>query len=159
MIMKKTLLGIALAAAAMCAMTSCEGGRADHRRADGDRKDVYTGVLPAADCAGIRYTLKLDYDDDHNYTDGDYDLVETYLVADTLARLDYRDSVSYKSKGDFSVATDPRGGKYLELVPDRRFRQADKRYFLVSSDSTLTLTTRDLTLPESGLDYTLKIVR
>ena len=53
MIMKKTLLGIALAAAAMCAMTSCEGGRADHRRADGDRKDVYTGVLPAADCAGI----------------------------------------------------------------------------------------------------------
>ena len=80
-------------------------------------------------------------------------------MADTLARLDYRDSVSYKSKGDFSVATDPRGGKYLELVPDRRFRQADKLYFLVSSDSTLTLTTRDLTLPESGLDYTLKIVR
>lgn len=153
--MKKTLLGIALTAV-LFGIASCDGGHKEGRSDLGDHKDVYTGLLPAADCAGIRYTLRLDYDDDHNCTVGDYDLVETYLVTDSLSHIQHSNSVSYQSKGDFTVASDTKGGKYIELVPDRHYRNAERLYFLITSDSTLTMTTRDLELPASGFDYTLR---
>ena len=68
-----------------------------------DKDKVYTGVLPATDADGIRYTLKLDYDDDKNFMEGGYDLLETYIVGDSVSATGYKDAGSFRSEGDFTV--------------------------------------------------------
>ena len=53
---------------------------------------TYSGILPAADCAGIRYTLTFDYPDGNNAaTAGTYTLDETYLDADPADANAYKD--------------------------------------------------------------------
>ena len=64
-----------------CNSVECKGG-----------DKVYTGLLPAADAEGVRYTLKLDYDDDKNNMEGDYDLLETYVVGDSLSMTGHKDA-------------------------------------------------------------------
>ncbi|MDE7380765.1 MAG: copper resistance protein NlpE N-terminal domain-containing protein [Muribaculaceae bacterium] len=124
---------------------------------------VYTGILPAADCDGIRYTLRLDYDDDHNFTDGDYNLVETYLGTDSVSSTGYKDLKSFKSEGDFKVENKD-GKKYLRLVQDVKDSSAGSNvgplYFLVDNDSTITLVNDKLEVSqEAGVNYSLKIVK
>lgn len=123
---------------------------------------MYTGVLPAADGPGIRYTLKVDYDDDKNNMAGDYDLIETYLAADSVAPNGVKDNVSYKSEGDFTVV-DQNGKKYLKLVKDAKDshpQASSDLYFEVSSDSTLTMVNAQLEPAVSdSLNYTLKLVK
>lgn len=128
-----------------CAGTACTSADADV---------TYTGVLPAADAEGIEYTLSLDYDDDGN--GGDYRLTERFIG---------KPDATFKSKGEFSVhKSTPADSSqaYLKLVPDHTDRAADQatssadvRYFLVDSDSTLTLTGADLQRPDTQLNYTL----
>lgn len=159
--MKKTIFAATAAffllSAVACSQSGAQSGKVS------DRDETYTGILPAADVDGIRYTLRLDYNDDHGNTDGDYDLVQSYLVADTAATTGFRDSVSFNSKGDFTVETgtgEQAGISYLKLVPDRKYADADTLYFLVSSDSTLTLTNAQLDAPvSSALNYTLTLVK
>lgn len=158
--MKKTLFTAAAAFALLslgaCSNQNCSKGSCGDA---GDKEEVYTGVLPAADADGIRYTLDLDFDDDNNYTDGDYDLVQTYLVSDTTATSGISDANSFKSKGDFTVA-ESNGKKYLKLVPDRKFTNAEPLNFLVESDSTIVLVGADLQPSATpGLNYTLKLVK
>lgn len=125
-----------------------------------DEDQLFTGVLPAADSEGIRYQLKLDYD--HNFSKGDYDLVETYLVADSTAVTGVADKVSYKSEGDFTVV-EQNGKKYLKLlkdIKDSHANAASNLYFEVSSDSTLTMVNADLQpAADKNLNYTLKLVK
>ncbi len=129
-----------------CPATACT------TQTDGDI--TYTGVLPAADAEGIEYTLVLNYDDDGD--GGDYKLTERYIgKADAV----------FVSEGDFSLhSSTPQDAaqRYLKLVPDHADRAADQatssaevRYFLVDSDSTLTLVGADLQRPDSLLNYTL----
>ncbi|MBD5281068.1 MAG: copper resistance protein NlpE [Bacteroides sp.] len=156
----KKIIYVAAAALSMMSMAACNGNQkasGDAQKA-GDKLEIYTGVLPAADCDGIRYALQLKYDDDHNYTDGDYDLLETYLVSDSVGN---RDDKSFKSEGDFSVM-EKNGNKYLKLVQDRDDSQqgsADSpMYFLVESDSTIVMVNSDLQKSDApGLNYTLKL--
>ncbi len=100
------------------------------------------------------YTLVLNYDDDGD--GGDYKLTERYIgKADAV----------FVSEGDFSLhSSTPQDAaqRYLKLVPDHADRAADQatssaevRYFLVDSDSTLTLVGADLQRPDSLLNYTL----
>lgn len=114
---------------------------------------TYTGVLPAADADGIEYILVLDYDDAKS---GDYVLTEKSMSQD--------ESV-FTSKGDFTLHTGTPASasqSYIKLTPDHSDRASDLnsasaevRYFLIDSDSTLTLTGADLQPAASGLNYTL----
>ena len=155
--MKKALY--MAAAVALLGMSACTGTSCDSKVCKTDDK-VYTGVLPAADCDGIRYTLKLDYDDDHNYTDGDYDLLETYIAADSTSALGYKDLRTVKSEGDFTVVKTKDGKTGLKLVEEvRKGQQGETMYFVVDSDSTITMTNSDFETAASGLNYTLKLAK
>lgn len=156
--MKKALY--MAAAVALLGMSACTGASCDSKSCKADDDKVYTGVVPAADCDGVRYTLKLDYDDDHNYTDGDYDLVQTYIAADSTSALGYKDIRTVKSEGDFTVIKTKDGKTGLKLVEEvRRGQQGETMYFVVDSDSTLTMTNSDFETAASGLNYTLKLAR
>lgn len=153
----KQIFCLAAIAAAVISMASCSSRNCQGK--SGDRDEVYTGVVPAADCAGVRYTLALDFDDDNNYTDGDYKLVQTYLVADSTASLNYKDADSYKEKGDFTVA-EKGGKKLIKLIPDPRHGGGQPLYFLIDNDSTLTMTNAEMDAPvDASLNYTLRKVK
>ncbi len=158
--MKKTLFGVA---AALLTLTACSGNKTcDNKSACNTDKDlVYSGILPAADAEGVRYTLTLDYDD--NGQKGDYDLNQAYLGADSLSTDGYKVLNSFKSEGDFMVETrdvDGKQVKYLRLVPDAKDSAGDTTtlYLLMPNDSTLTLVGSNLRPSEMpGMNYDLKL--
>lgn len=163
--MKKTFYSLAAVIALLStgACTSNTKTSADHR---GDIKETYSGILPAADVDGIRYTLKLDYDEDRDYAYGDYDLVETYLTSDSLSASGYTDKETFKSEGDFSVEQgkgNMSGKKYLKLIPDAKDAAGSGSgplYFLIESDSTIIMVNESLQPSETpGLNYTLQLVK
>lgn len=167
--MKKTLLTMA-AGMALLAFGACSGNKTcDNEKGcckDGDRKEMYSGILPAADADGIRYSLELEFDDDDNYQKGDYDLVETYLKADSTANLGVADLKSFKSEGDFTVIKGEGADAsktYLKLVQDTKDSDQGSNsgplYFYVENDSTLVLVGADLQPAASGLNYSLKRVK
>lgn len=155
-IMKKSFY-IASAAVAMLAMASCTSNKkADNQAATQAEvehvTEVFAGVLPAADADGIQYTLLLEYDADDNFAEGDYNLTETVLTADSTSTTGYVSGVTTESKGDFDVFTKD-GGKYLKLTNDTN--ETDVMYFQVTSDSTIVMVNAELeqsVMPES---YTL----
>ncbi len=159
----KKIVYLAGAALAMMSMAACSGN-CNGNKCDSNcdtAKQLYTGVLPAADAVDVRYALTHDYDDDNN-NKGDYDLVETYLNADSTATAGVTDGVTYKSEGDFSVV-EKDGKRYLKLVKDVKDSNpnaADNLYFEVSSDSTLTMVNSSLEpAVDSSLNYTLKLAK
>lgn len=164
--MKKSIYMLAaglsmLTMAACSGNKTCNGDKSCGGCADGDKKELYTGVVPAADTDGVRYMLSLEFDDDHNYNKGDYDLIETYLKADTTATTGYADGKSFKSEGDFTVMQKD-GKSYLKLVQDvkdsEKGSNAGPIYFLVESDSTIVMVNSDLQVSENpDLNYTLKL--
>lgn len=158
----KKIFFLAVAALGLMGMASCSSNSCDKNKAccDNDKDLIYTGVLPAADAAGVRYLLKLDYDDKSTER-GDYDLLETYVDVDSAAVGGYKDLKTFKSEGDFTSMTKD-GKTYLKLVADRedsdKGANTETTYFLVASDSTLVLVNADLeesTLP--GMNYTLTL--
>lgn len=155
--MKKTV-SVASALLALLSLGACSSADKKACQKSDMPDQVFTGVVPAADCDGVRYTLHLDYDDAGN--DGDYLLVETYIEADTTAMTGFRDVRSFKSKGDFTVNSRD-GKKFLKLVPDAAKDQAsslDVSYFMVDSDSTVTMTNEALDVSATpGMNYTLKL--
>lgn len=156
----KKFIYLSMALLSLTGLTSCNGnGSCGNGGCVRDKADeVYSGVLPAADAAGIKYTLKLDYDDDKGNNAGDYDLIEAYLVGDSTATLNYTEKNVYKSEGDFTI-TEKNGNKYIDLTPERKYSSATPMTFMITSDSTLVMTGPDKQLPDStGLNYTLKKV-
>lgn len=159
--MKKIVLmaGAALVALGMasCSGNKTEGDKACDSKCDkGDVEAVFTGVLPAADCDGIRYTLTLEYDADDK--DGDYKLVETYIQEDSTATTGYKDLRSVASEGDFTVSK--QGDKtYLKLVKDAKDsapEASDNLYFVVDSENAITMTNADFEVSTTpGVNYTL----
>lgn len=146
------------------ALTACDGNRSCNNGAvpKGGKEIVYTGTLPGADVSGIRYTLHLDYDDDHNFIDGDYNMYETYVVADSASVGGLRDVKTVRSEGDFKVengAVSDNNLKCIKLVPDVRDSgpgvTGTPIYFAITSDSTLVMLGENMTMPERPQDYTL----
>ncbi len=120
---------------------------------------TYSGILPAADCAGIRYTLTFDYPDGNNAaTAGTYTLDETYLDADPADANAYKDGRTFKSEGDFTVeaATDATAGKkYIKLVEKPADPTATPRRSISSSTRlSLTLVGADLSSPPPPVSTT-----
>lgn len=155
------------AAVAMVALSACSGNSGKctgDKECKLDKKELYTGVLPAADAAGMRYQLKLDWDDD-DCNKGDYDLRETVLVADSTNVAGVSDGKTFDSEGDFTVMKgngDNAGKTYLKLVRDSKDSDPESNagpmYFLVESDSTLVMVNSDLQVSETpDLNYTLKL--
>lgn len=154
---------LAAAALVMFGMAACSGNKSCNGGKCDKMEDLtYTGIVPAADGPGVRYTLQLDYDDDKNNMEGDYDLVETYLEADSVATNGVKDNVSYKSEGDFSVV-EQNGKKYLKLVKDVKDSSAEAAtnlYFEVTNDSTITMVNAELQpAVNDSLNYSLKLVK
>lgn len=124
---------------------------------------TYTGILPAADCAGIRYSLTLDFaGGDAAATTGTYTLDETYLDADPADPNAYKDGQTFKSEGDFTVeaATAATAGKkYLKLVEKTADPTATPStvYFLIDAPDAITLVGADLQPAASDLNYTLTL--
>ncbi len=163
---KNIILTAAVAVLAIVGLSACGGNKKCGGNACENSKlneeQMFSGVLPAADGPGIRYLLKLDYDDDKNFTEGDYDLVETYLAADSTSVGGVRDGEMFKSEGDFTVMNQ-NGKKYLKLVKDIKDSNAkasDNLYFEVVNDSTLTLVNSNLEpAVNDSLNYTLRLVK
>lgn len=149
--MKKSLSFIA-AAAAVLSLASCTGKQAAAEATPETEPETiavtetYTGVLPAADAEGIEYTLVLTYTGDDA---GQYDMTQTYLVADTTA-----EAVVFTGTGDFTIGQDEATGrKYIKLAGKEA---SEDVYFVVATDSTITMADATLTTPDTpGMNYTL----
>lgn len=150
--MKKTFIALA-AALPMLSMVACSGQKGESKdKADEPKNELYTGVLPAADAAGVRYELSLDYKDS---VAGAYDLTQTYMVDNAQKT----DSV-VKSKGDFT--TEMKDGKsYLKLTEAAKDSTAEALAplcFVVDSDSTITMVNSALEVSTTpGMNYTLTL--
>ena len=160
--MKKIFVGIALIS---LALTACDNNRGRNHGSLGDKEELYAGIMPAADAEGILYTLKLDYDDDHNYTDGDFQLVETALLSDTVSAMNLRTGVTSLNDGDFRIETSTAEGEttsYMRLVPDAKeslgAASTATLYFIINPDKSLTMVNSDLTkAANDSLNYTLTL--
>lgn len=151
--MKKLFL-MAVAAIAVLGMASCAGKQAATETTEEAAtttvdKAAYTGILPAADCDGIWYTLQLN--------DGKYDMIETYFALDTTATVGISEIVSVKSEGSYETV-DNNGASYLKLTPDVKDSAAQALFFL-AGDSTITMVNAELEAPATPDYYTLKEVK
>ncbi len=166
---KQIFMGLALAATlglAACsdAKTSTAAAPSTQSTGDSDKAVLYSGILPSADALGTVYTLKLDFDDDNNYTDGDYVLIENSLAADENEMSGLKEVATSYSEGDFRKETKEVNGEkveYIVLAPDAKdalgVESAGSLYFLVNADGSLTMTGADLTKPEGAEYYTLAV--
>ncbi|MDE6443094.1 MAG: copper resistance protein NlpE [Muribaculaceae bacterium] len=164
--MKKTIIfmaaGLSMLGMAACAGNgkSCNGDSCGNCN-KGDKVEVFTGVMPAADADGIRYTLHLEFDDDDK--DGDYKLVESVIQADSTAVGGFKDVKTFASEGDFYIKQKD-GKTYYELKKDQKDSQAGSletpAYFVVDSDSTITMVNAQLeAAADSTMNYTLKLAK
>lgn len=153
--MKKTVVAFA-AALALVGMGACSSNskKCNDGECKADKAQVFCGVLPAADAEGVEYTLDLKCDS--TCTAGTFKLDEVYLKADSVGAK--KEGEKFSSKGDFTVQ-DQNGKKYLKLVKAAANDSVESPiYFLVDSDSTLTMVNQDLQVSETpGLNYTLTL--
>ncbi len=166
--MKKTVLfGLALVAA--LGFTACDKAATttatDTTTVKGDDKEVlYSGILPSADALANVYTLKLDYDDDHNYTDGDFVMIENSLL-DTVASSPLKEVATSYTEGDFrkeSKVVDGVNVEYIRLIPDAKDAlgtpSACSMYFIVNEDGSLTMVSPSLQKAvDPEMNYTLTV--
>ncbi len=169
--MKKSIfLGLAAVAAlgfASCNNSgSCPAGDKAGACKGGDKEVLYSGILPAADAQGTVYTLKLEFDDDNNYTDGDYVMIENTLQADSVDASGLKDVATSYTKGDFRKLSKEVSGdtiQYIQLTPDAKdalgAASASSSYFIVNPDESLTMVGESLVKSDTGLNYTLSVVK
>ena len=151
----KKLFFIATATIAILGMAACSGKKAaDAEAAATDTitvaKAAYTGILPAADCDGVWYTLQLN--------DGNYDMIETYFALDTTANLGINEILSVKSEGTYTTV-DKNGFSYLKLTPSVNDSAVKDICFLNATDSTLIMLNFSLKDPTATEIYTLNAVK
>ncbi|MDE5552708.1 MAG: hypothetical protein K2M03_06100 [Muribaculaceae bacterium] len=168
---KKIILGVA--AAALVGLASCNCNNSDkvcpNKAAgnDNDKEVLYSGILPNADAQGTVYTLKLEFDADDNYNEGDFTLVENSLATDTVAASGLKILASSYSKGDFRKEAKQVDGttiNYVRLMPDAKDALGNpsnaSMYFIINEDESLTMVNAELQRSETpGLDYTLSVVK
>lgn len=165
--MKKIVM-FGLAAVAALTFASCDKSCSKGEcatKSDNDKEVLYSGILPAADAQGTVYTLKLEFDDDNNYTDGDFTMVENTLAADTVAASGLKEVATSYTEGDFrKLSKEVDGAKvdYIQLTPDAKDAlgtpSAASMYFIVNADESLTMVGADLQKAvDPAMNYTLTI--
>lgn len=164
---KVALIGIAICA---LGITACNNSKSNNTATTlpvvghGDKEVLYSGILPAADAQGTLCTIKLEYDDDNNYTDGDFTMVENSIVADTVAAAGIKEVATSYSSGDFCKASKQIDGatvEYIVLTPDAKdvlgAASASPTYFILNADQSLTLVNSNIEMPENPELYTLTV--
>ena len=114
-------------------------------------KRTYEGVLPAADTSGIRYTLTVR---NREYSgDGTFVLAMTYLEAENGKD----ETVTYTGRRFTQRGSaDDKDAVVWQLVAD----DGTVFNFLLSKEGTsLTLLNDKFEKPQSGLNYTLRLVQ
>ncbi|MBD5213923.1 MAG: copper resistance protein NlpE [Bacteroidales bacterium] len=157
--MKKTLI-FAVAGLSMAALASCSGKKENKEVAETTPAPVentvktvaYTGVIPAADCEGIKYAMDLAYNEEGN--GGTYQLTQTYFNTDSAATEGIAVLGEFNSEGTFKVTTND-DKSYITLYDDSTVAQDN---FLIDSDSTITMVNAELEVP-TALNYTLSVVK
>lgn len=154
----------AAVALAAVSITACGSSQKKDEASKRPATEVYSGILPAADAYGIKYNLKLDYANDSTFTSGRFDLEETSLAADSLKSDGYREMDTEKYKGDFTIISGKgvnAAKSYVKLMPETKgdtLTAPAPIYFLVASDSTLTMVNSELEVSVNpDLNYTLKL--
>ncbi len=164
---KVALIGIAICA---LGITACNNSKSEKGIStlpavgNGDKEVLYSGILPAADAQGTLCTIKLEYDDDNNYTDGDFTMIENSIVADSVATAGIKEAATSYSSGDFRKATKQVNGEtveYIILTPDAKdilgSASVSPTYLLVNADQSLTLVNSNIEKPENPELYTLTV--
>lgn len=105
---------------------------------------IYKGVLPAADCSGIEYKLKIDRKKQS------YTLVSTYLDAEGDGK-----HISFKSDGKLET---------LQSGIDKYYRLDSENplevlHFKIINDTTLCLVNSDMEIPSSPDNYIITRVK
>ncbi|MDE6392346.1 MAG: copper resistance protein NlpE N-terminal domain-containing protein [Muribaculaceae bacterium] len=173
----KRILSIFVAGATLAMAGGCSGQsqqNAEKNPADtNDSTALYSGVLPGADTGGILYRLRLAYDKTDEYTSGTYNLSVTYDASGSASDRPTADSLSSDTEGAFVVeegAGENAGKRYIRLMADKNGDKsnatsvgkqdaASSLYFMIDSDSTISMVGSDLQPAPSGLDYSLRLVK
>lgn len=112
---------------------------------------TYEGILPAADCEGIKYLLAIQ--EQENDSTGTYTLTTTYIGADNG-----KDKI-FTSTGKRMILQGTPGNKntvVYQLIPNDG---SEKINFLAEGDSALTLVGKDFKKAMSKLNYTIKKIK
>ena len=141
--MKKTILFIVLAVFAVSCGNNKSGKKTSKEPVRAEMSGTYKGVLPAADCSGIEYTLNLDpqgaYKLKTTYIDGEGDGID--IVFETEGRV---------------VRVSKEDGEYLRLLPPPG---NDTIYFKTVSKERLRLVSHLSNLPGALAPELYEIVK
>lgn len=167
--MKKIVL-MGLALLGTLGFVACDGSSKTAQTAapaknSADKEVLYAGILPAGDAIGFIYTLKLDYDADHDFNEGDFVMMESGLASDTIFATGIKEVATGYSEGDFRKESKEVDGvkvEYIRLIPDAKeglgATDASETYFIVNADGSLTMVGEDLQVSNfPGLNYTLTV--
>ena len=132
----------------MAVLLSCQSKTAknvsvDNETAQCEHTQVYKGLLPAADCSGIEYTLGIDTLNDS------YHLTTVYIDAEGTGK-----NLSFTSEGKRSMIHRGEGEDarvFYKLTPCGK--DTASVYFMVVNDSTLRLVNADLQEPTNKTLY------
>lgn len=167
--MKKTvLMGLALLGTlgfVACGNSSKTAQTVAPTKNSADKEVLYAGILPAADAMGTVYTLKLDYDADHGFAEGDFIMIENSIVSDTTAVSGIQEVATAYTEGDFRKESKEVNGanvEYILLIPEAKeglgASSSASTYFLINADGSLTMVGESLEASDiPGLNYTLTV--
>lgn len=108
----------------------------------------FEGVIPCADCGGIKTELTL-YQDIANSENNTYTLKETYLGGKT-------GDTTFTSTGKWDVLKGTPTDKDAVVYFLNYEEPDDARYFLKQSDSAIIILDKDQKIIATNLNYTLK---
>lgn len=109
---------------------------------------VFEGVLPCADCAGIKTELTL-YQDVANADNNSYILKETYLGVNT-------GDTTFTSKGKWDILKGIKTDKEADVFFLNYDRPDESKYYLKEDEATIVMLDKEQNRIQSSLNYTLK---
>lgn len=109
---------------------------------------VFEGVLPCADCSGIKMELTL-YQDVVNADNNSYLLKETYLGVNT------GDTI-FTSKGKWDILKGMKADKDASVFFLNYDKPDESKYFLKQGDTAIVMLDKEQNLIHSNLNYTLR---
>lgn len=126
-----------------CQSKTTKSASMDSEAVQCEQSQVYKGVLPAADCSGIEYTLSI------NAANDNYHLTTVYIDAEGAGK-----NVSFTSEGKRSMIHRGEGENaqtFYKLAPSGK--DTASVYLMVVNDSTLRLVNADLQEPTNKALY------
>jgi copper homeostasis protein (lipoprotein) len=111
---------------------------------------VYEGIIPCADCDGIKTELSL-FQDAANSENNSYTLRETYL--NSKARTG---DTTFSSTGKWDILRGIKGDQNATVYFLNYDEPNESRYFLRKSDNAIELLDKEQNIISSKLNYTLE---